>query len=117
MVSQVMDKINKQGLMEGRATSFRVGDLVLIHAKIKEGDKERIQIFKGTVIGRKGRGSTETFTVRRVSHGVGVERIFPVHSPHIAQIEVESSAVVRRAKLYHLRDLGSRKVHMKLRRD
>jgi large subunit ribosomal protein L19 len=117
MVSQVMDKINKQSLMEGRATAFRVGDTILIHVKIKEGDKDRIQIFKGIVIARKGRGATESFTVRRVSHGVGVERVFPVHSPHIANIEVESSAIVRRAKLYHLRDLGSRKVHMKLRRD
>ena len=117
MASQVMEKINKQSIMEGRATAFRVGDTVLIHAKIKEGDKERIQIFKGMVISRKGRGATESFTVRRLSHGVGIERIFPVHSPHIAKIEVESGVKIRRAKLYYLREFGTRKSHLKIRRD
>lgn len=84
--------------------SFAVGDTVKVHVKIREGEKERVQVFAGTVIAMKGRGETRTFTVRRISHGVGVERIFPVKSPHIAKVEIESSSSVRRAKLYFLRD-------------
>jgi large subunit ribosomal protein L19 len=111
MVSKIIDKISKENMKE--KTVFSVGDNVKIHVKIKEGDKERVQIFPGTVIARDGGGATETFTVRRISHGVGVERVFPVHSPHIAQIEVESSSNVRRAKLYYMRELTGKKAKMK----
>jgi len=86
-----------------KAVAFAVGNSVRVHVKIKEGDKERVQVFAGTIIARKGRGSNEAFTVRRVSHGVGVERVFPTVSPYIAKIEVESTSSVRRAKLYFLR--------------
>ncbi|MHB8066187.1 MAG: 50S ribosomal protein L19 [Ruminiclostridium sp.] len=83
---------------------LEVGDFIKVHAKIIEGTRERIQVFEGTVIGMKGSGLKETFTVRRVSYGVGVERIFPVNSPRIDHIEVVRKGVVRRAKLYYLRD-------------
>ncbi len=81
-----------------------IGDYVKVHLKVKEGTRERIQIFEGTVIAKKGAGLKETFTVRRVSYGVGVERILPVHSPKIAQIEVVRKGKIRRAKLYYLRE-------------
>ena len=82
---------------------FEIGDTVKVHNKIKEGAKERIQIFEGTVIARRGGGISETFTVRRVSYGVGTEKTFPLHSPNVAKVEVVRSAKVRRAKLYYLR--------------
>ena len=82
---------------------FSIGDTVKVHNKIKEGAKERIQIFEGTVIARKNGGISETFTVRRVSYGVGTEKTFPLHSPNVAKVEVVRSAKVRRAKLYYLR--------------
>lgn len=84
--------------------AFNIGDTVKIHVKIKEGDKERIQIFEGTVIAKKHGGIQETFTVRRLSYGVGVERTFPVNSPKIDKIEITRRGKVRRAKLYYLRD-------------
>lgn len=80
-----------------------IGDTVKVHIKIKEGNRERIQVFEGTVIAKKHGGIQETFTVRRVSYGVGVEKVFPLHSPHIARIEIVRHGVVRRAKLYYLR--------------
>ena len=83
---------------------FDIGDIVDVHVKIKEGDKERIQIFNGVVIGRKGSGIHETFTVRRIVHGEGVERVFPVHAPVVANVVVKKRGQVRRAKLYYLRD-------------
>ncbi|MEK6692893.1 MAG: 50S ribosomal protein L19 [Nitrospirota bacterium] len=83
---------------------FSIGDTVKVHLKIVEGDKERIQVFEGIVIGRKGAGSRETFLVRKVSYGVGVERILPLHSPMIDKIEVVKRGDVRRAKLYYLRE-------------
>jgi large subunit ribosomal protein L19 len=82
---------------------FNVGDSVRVHTKVVEGDKERIQIFSGVVIGKRGRGLNETFTVRRISYGEGVERIFPVHSPRVDKIEIERHGAVRRAKLTYLR--------------
>ena len=87
---------------------FRAGDTVRVHTKIKEGDKERIQVFEGTVIGRRGGANRETFTVRKTSYGVGVERTFPVHSPRIDRIEVVAKGAVRRAKLYYLRERAGR---------
>ncbi len=83
--------------------SFKVGDSVRVHTKVIEGDKERVQIFTGIVIGRKGTGVNENFTVRRISYGEGVERVFPIHSPRIAKIEVEKAGTARRAKLNYLR--------------
>ena len=84
-------------------TKFKVGDGVRVHTRVREGDKERIQIFAGIVIGRKGTGINQTFTVRRISYGEGVERVFPVHSPRIAKVEVEKQGKARRAKLNYLR--------------
>ena len=85
--------------------NFEPGDTVRVHVKVKEGDKERIQVFQGIVISRKGGGTRQMFTVRKVSGGVGVERMFPLYSPSIDRIEVERHGRVRRAKLYYLRDL------------
>ena len=83
---------------------IEIGDTVKVHVKIKEGDRERIQAFEGTVIAKKHGGIAETFTVRRVAHGVGIERVFPIHSPAVTSVEVIRSGKVRRAKLYYLRD-------------
>ena len=86
-------------------TPFKVGDGVRVHTKVREGDKERVQIYSGIVIARKGHGIHETFTVRRISYGEGVERVFPVNSPNIEKIEVEQESENMRARLYYLRDL------------
>ncbi len=96
---------------------FRVGDTVRVHAKIKEGEKERIQVFEGVVIRRRGGSHAETFTVRKVSNGVGVERIFPVQSPLVTLVEIRSRGFVRRSRLYYLRDLSGKKarLHSKVR--
>lgn len=88
--------------------AFRPGDTVRVHARIVEGDRERIQIFEGVVIKRRGAGISETYTVRKLSNGVGVERTFPVHSPRVAEIEVTHRGKVRRAKLYYLRNRHGR---------
>jgi len=95
--------------------AFDVGDTVDVQVRIKEGDKERIQVFNGTVIARRGRGMSETFTVRRIVQGEGVERIFPMHSPFIAGIDVKSKAKVRRAKLYYLRGRAGKGTRLKSR--
>ena len=92
---------------------FSPGDTVNVHVRVVEGDKERIQQFQGVVLGRHGSGMNATFTVRKVSDGVGVERIFPLHSPRIAKIEKVKDGVVRRAKLYYLRDLASKAIRQK----
>src|SRR5579863_1977208 len=96
---------------------FRSGDTVRIHVRVKEGDKERIQVFQGVVIGRRGDGTRETFTVRKMSGSVGVERIFPIHSPNVDKIEVIRRGKVRRAKLYYLRTLRGRAARIEERRD
>ncbi|MGI5874872.1 MAG: 50S ribosomal protein L19 [Bacillota bacterium] len=93
--------------------AFRVGDTVKVHVRIKEGDKERIQVYEGVCIARKGRGATETFTVRRVAYNVGVERTFPVHSPKLAKIEIVRRGKVRRAKLYYLRERTGKAARIK----
>jgi large subunit ribosomal protein L19 len=103
-MTTVVDKISKENMKEDGLAPFGVGDLVKVHSKVREGEKERIQIFAGTVIAREGGGSSETFTVRRVSHGVGVEKVFPIHAPSVTKVEIERSSHVRRAKLYYLRD-------------
>jgi large subunit ribosomal protein L19 len=89
--------------IKGNLPPFKVGDGVRVHTKVREGDKERIQIFAGVVIARKGHGIHETFTVRRISYGEGVERVFPVNSPNIEQIEIERESIPMRARLYYLR--------------
>ena len=95
---------------------MRPGDTVRVHVKVREGDKERIQVFEGTVIGRQGGGLRERFRVRKLSYGVGVERIFPVHSPRVDKIEVTRKGRVRRAKLYYLRDRKGKAAQVKERR-
>src|SRR5437899_6775947 len=102
MNQALLDKIEADQFRK-EATDFSVGDSVRVHTKVVEGDKERIQIFAGIVIGRKGRGLNEMFTVRRISYGEGVERVFPLHSPRIAKIEVEQQGRVRRARLNYIR--------------
>ena len=96
---------------------FKVGDTVAVHVKVREGDKERIQVFQGVVIRRKGGGVGETFTVRKISSGVGVERIFPVQSPLVTKVEIKARGYVRRARLYYLRNLSGKKarLHSKVR--
>ncbi len=96
---------------------FRVGDTVRVHVKVREGEKERIQVFEGVVIRRRGGSVAETFTVRKMSSGVGVERIFPVQSPSVTKVEIKSRGYVRQARLYYLRDLRGKKarLHSKVR--
>jgi len=102
MNQAILDKIESEQFRKNPVI-FAVGDTVRVHTKVVEGDKERIQIFTGVVIGKRGRGLNETFTVRRISYGEGVERVFPVHSPRVDKIEVERQGSVRRAKLTYLR--------------
>ncbi len=97
-------KLISDGSMKKDAPVVNVGDTVKVSVKIKEGDKYRIQIFEGTVIAKKHGGINETFTVRRVAHGCGIERVFPVHSPVVDKVEIVRSGKVRRSKLYYLRD-------------
>ena len=96
---------------------FRAGDTLKVHVKVVEGNKTRVQLFQGVVIARSGAGVSETFTVRKVSYGVGVERTFPVHTPIIEKIEIVSRGDVRRAKLYYLRDLRGKKAKIRERRE
>src|ERR1041384_6803371 len=103
MNQAILDKIESEQYRKEPA-KFDVGDSVKVHTKVVEGDKERIQIFAGVVIGKRGRGLNETFTVRRISYGEGVERVFPVNSPRVDKIEVEREGSVRRAKLTYLRN-------------
>jgi len=102
MNQALLEKIESEQFRKDNA-KFEVGDSVRVHTKVVEGDKERIQIFSGVVIGKRGRGLNETFTVRRISYGEGVERVFPLHSPRVDKIEVERQGSVRRAKLTYLR--------------
>jgi large subunit ribosomal protein L19 len=103
MNQALIDKIESEQFRTN-LTPFGVGDSVRVHTKVVEGDKERIQIFSGVVIGKRGRGLNETFTVRRVSFGEGVERVFPLHSPRVDKVDVERTGAVRRAKLTYLRN-------------
>jgi large subunit ribosomal protein L19 len=109
-------EITNEQFQAGRDV-FKVGDGVRVHTKVREGDKERVQIFSGIVIARKGRGIAETFTVRRISYGEGVERVFPVHARSIAKIEIERDAVTQKARLYYLRKrIGKQATSVKERR-
>jgi large subunit ribosomal protein L19 len=103
MNMSVIDKIQQEQLRKD-LTPFNVGDTIRVHTRIREGERERVQVYSGIVINKQGRGIRETFTVRRISYGEGVERVFPLHSPFVQKIEVESRGKVRRAKLYYLRD-------------
>jgi large subunit ribosomal protein L19 len=102
-MNRIIDAIETEQFKKD-VTKFSVGDAVRVHTRVIEGDKERVQVFAGIVIGRKGRGLNETFTVRRISYGEGVERVFPMHSPRIAKVEVEKQGKARRAKLNYLRE-------------
>ena len=97
-------KLISESSMKSEVPAFEVGDTVKVHGRIKEGQKYRIQIFEGTVIAKRHGGIQETFTVRRVAHGCGIERVFPVHSPVVDKVEVVRKGKVRRSKLYYLRD-------------
>jgi large subunit ribosomal protein L19 len=100
---KVIEAIEQEQMKKDLA-KFNVGDTIKVHTRVKEGDKERTQVFAGIVIARKGRGLNEQFTVRRISHGEGVERVFPMHSPAIEKVTVDQKGMVRRAKLYYLRN-------------
>jgi len=111
-MSNIIAEITKEQLRTD-LPDFRPGDTVRVHVKIQEGNRERIQAFEGVVIKRRGGGISETFTVRKVSYGVGVERTFPLHSPKIAKLEVVRRGKVRRAKLYYLRNLRGKAARIK----
>lgn len=117
MTTQILDKIDAENRREDDIPDFGIGDTVRVHVKIREGEKERIQMFTGAVIARDGGGATETFTVRRVAYGEGVERVFPLHSPNVAAIELQRRGKVRRAKLYYLRDRRGKAARIKEKRD
>ncbi len=108
--------VEEQSVINNQFPSFKAGDTVSVHYKIREGNKERIQLYQGVVIQRNSTGVSETFTVRKVSNGVGVERIFPVNSPNIDKIEVNSVGKVRRSKLYYLRALTGKAARIKSKR-
>ncbi|MBO4622620.1 MAG: 50S ribosomal protein L19 [Bacilli bacterium] len=115
MSQQLLNEITNE-YMKQDVPEFRPGDNVKVHVRIKEGEKERIQVFEGLVIKRRGGGISETYTVRKMSNGVGVERTFPVHSPMVARIEVVRKGKVRRAKLNYIRSLSAKKARIKERR-
>ncbi len=108
----IIQSLEKAQIKDG-IPNFRVGDTVRVHAKVVEGDKERIQVYEGVVIGRQGSGAREVIRVRKLSYGVGVERLFPLHSPMIDKIELAKEGKVRRAKLYFLRDLRGKAARIK----
>jgi len=106
----------ENGYLREDVPEFNIGDTIRVSVKVKEGEKERTQIYEGVVIGRKGSGTRETFTVRRVSYGIGVERIFPLHSKVVENIKVVRRGIVRRSKLYYLRKLSGKKARIKEKR-
>ncbi len=111
-MQNIIEEITKEQLRTDLPV-FRPGDTVRVHVKVIEGNRERVQVYEGVVIKRRGGGISETFTVRKVSYGVGVERTFPVHTPKIAKLEVVRRGKVRRAKLYYLRELRGKKARIK----
>lgn len=114
-MQKIIEDVTKDQLRTDHP-DFRPGDTVKVHVKVVEGTRERIQVFEGVVIKRQNGGISETFTVRKLSYGVGVERTFPVHSPRVAKIEVSRRGIVRRAKLYYLRNLRGKAARIKERR-
>lgn len=115
-MSNLIDEINAASLRDD-VPAFRPGDTLKVHVRVVEGNRQRVQVFQGVVIARQGAGLSETFTVRKISFGVGVERTFPVHTPTIEKIEVVTRGDVRRAKLYYLRDLRGKAAKIKERRE
>ncbi len=113
MATNIFQTLSAEQTKDRTLPAFHVGDSVKVYVKIKEGDKERVQVFAGTVIARDGAGHTETFTVRRISYGEGVERIFPIFSRSIDKLEVERSGHPRRAKLYYLRGRSGKKTKIR----
>lgn len=107
----ILEQIQRENLKAGMP-DFKAGDTVKVYAKVKEGDKERVQVYEGVVIGRQGHGIESTFTVRKISYGIGVERVFPIHSPMIDKVEIAGRGKVRRAKLYYLRNLSGKKARL-----
>jgi large subunit ribosomal protein L19 len=112
----IMEAIKREGLREG-IPDFRPGDTVRVSVRVREGEKERLQAFEGVCIARRGGGISETFTVRKVSGGIGVERVFPLHSPLVAKIDVVRRGRVRRAKLYYLRKLAGKAARIRERQE
>jgi large subunit ribosomal protein L19 len=112
MSDQIIQELNRREVREG-IPQFTAGDTVAVHVRVVEGQKERIQIFKGTVIAMRGRGANLKFTVRKISSGVGVERVFPVNSPSVAKVELEKEGQVRRSKLYYLRERVGKKARIR----
>jgi len=108
-----VEEFEKEQVNKAGTPAFRIGDTIKVHAKIREGDKERVQVFEGVVIAMRKARNRSTFTVRKVSYGVGVERVFPMHSPQIQKLEVLRSAKVRRAKLYYLRERKGKAARLK----
>ena len=113
MATSVLAKIADEQRKDSKVPAFRVGDSIKVHVKIKEGDKERVQVYAGTVIARDGHGAHESFTVRRISYGEGVERKFPLFCPSIDKIEIERPGRTRRAKLYYLRGRSGKKARVR----
>ncbi len=109
-------KIMEKEQLKTDIPEFRSGDTVKVHVKVVEGDRQRIQVFEGIVIRRRGSGLSETFTVRRVSHGVGVERVFPLHAPRVDRIEVVRRGIVRQSRIYYLRKLRGKAARIQSRR-
>jgi large subunit ribosomal protein L19 len=108
----LLEYVESQLITKASHPSFKGGDTVTVHYKIKEGDKERIQQFTGVVLQRRGHGPVESFTVRKMSNGVGVERIFPVNTPYIDKIDIKKKGVVRRARIFYLRELTGKKARI-----
>ena len=111
----LMKEIGKEFGTDNKIPAFRAGDTITVHYRIKEGNKERIQNFQGIVIQRRGEGLSETFTVRKMSSGIGVERVFPVHSPNIASIDINKRGKVRKSKIFYLRGLTGKKAKAKIK--
>ncbi len=111
-----LDEIRREGLRDD-LPDFRPGDTIRVSVRVREGDKERLQAFEGVCIGRRGGGTGETFTVRKVSSGIGVERVFPLHSPTVVRVDVVRTGRVRRAKLYYLRKLSGKAARIRERKD
>ncbi len=112
-MSKIIQAIEAEQMKDKKIPAFRAGDTLLVQIKVREGDRERLQAFEGTVIGKRNRGLNSAFTVRKISHGEGVERVFQTYSPLIAAIKVQRRGQVRRAKLYYLRNLEGRQARIK----
>ena len=110
---EIIENVTKQLIPTKDIVSFKAGDNITVYYKIKEGNKERIQFFKGDVIQKRGSGSTQTFTVRKISNGIGVERIFPINSPLIDKVELNKVGKVRRARIFYLRERTGKKARIK----